>query len=73
MRSVVRPVLRSVGSSIGVPFGGGIRLGTPSGLTVSVKSSTSAYLSWTNLGNQGDGIRVYSSTDGVNYSQVGSD
>lgn len=42
MRSVVQPVLRSVGSSMECAFGGGIRLGQPSGLAVSVKSSTSA-------------------------------
>ena len=61
----------AIGNAIGVPFGGGEY--APTNLAVSVKSATSAYLSWTNLGNQGDGIRVYSSTDGINYTKVGSD
>jgi len=45
---------------------------SPQNVSVSVLSATSAKLTWTNVGNQGDGIRVYSSTDGINYSQVGS-
>jgi len=48
-------------------------LGRPKNLAVSVLSSTSAKLTWTNSGNQGDGIRVYTSTDGISYVQVGSD
>jgi len=48
-------------------------LGTPTNLAVSVLSSSSAKLTWTNTGNQGDGIRVYTSTDGISYVQVGSD
>ena len=61
----------AIGNAIGVPFGGGEY--APTNLAVSVKSATSAYLSWTNSGWQGDGIRLYSSTDGTNYTQVGSD
>jgi len=62
----------AIGNAIGVPFLKSA-LGVPASLSVSVLSSTSAKLTWTNSGNQGNGIRVYSSTDGINYSQVGSD
>lgn len=64
---------KAIGIGVGVPFGNALFLGRPKNLAVSVKSSTSAYLSWTNNGWQGDGIRVYTSTDGINYTQVGSD
>jgi len=45
----------------------------PTNISVSVLSATSAKLTWANSNNRSDGIRVYSSTDGVNYSRVGSD
>ena len=42
-------------------------------LAYSVKSATSVYLSWTLPAETFTGVRVYSSTDGVTYAQVGAD
>jgi len=61
----------AIGNAIGVPFGGGEY--APTNLAVSVKSATSAYLSWTLPGGSFNGVRLYSSTDGISFSQVGTD